>query len=59
MKRVALACSQGLALLRFFPYAILFSQSKVNDPDTQMYVPFYDKKTLWPFFMDGVRQAQG
>ena len=30
MKRIALASSQGLVLLRFFPYAILFSQSLIN-----------------------------
>ena len=30
MKRIALASSQDLALLGFFPYAILFSQSLIN-----------------------------
>ena len=33
MKRVALACSKDLALVGFFPYKILSSQSQiVNDP---------------------------
>ena len=60
MKRVALASSQGLALLGFFPCTILFSQSKINNPDPQMFL-FYEKQTLRPFFMDGVQlpQAQG
>ena len=42
MKQTALANSQGLALLRFIPYAILFSQSSIN-PDI-LYL--YDDKVL-------------
>ena len=45
MKQIALASSQALALLRFFPYAILFSKSLINadiffpqDPDPQMFL---------------------
>ena len=52
MKRVAFACNQGLALLGFFPYAILFSQSQINNPDPQMFF-FYEKITLWPFLWMG------
>ena len=47
MKLVAFACNQDLASLGFFPYAILFSQSQINNPDPQMF--FFIKKTLWPF----------
>ena len=47
MKRVAFACNQGLALLGFFPYAILFPQSQINNPDPRMF--FFIKKTLWLF----------
>ena len=47
IKRVALVSSQVLALLGFFPYTILFSQSQINHPDPQMF--FYRKKNLWPF----------
>ena len=55
MKRVALASSQGLGLLGFFPYAILFSQSWINDLDPQMFLFMKKKKTLWPSFLDGVQ----
>ena len=33
MKDIALASSQGLALLGFFPHAILYSQSLINAGD--------------------------
>ena len=33
IKRIALASSQGLALLGFFPHAISFSQSLINNAD--------------------------
>ena len=59
MKRVALACSQGLALLGFFPCTIIFFQSQINDPDPQMFL-FYGKKILYgSFFIDGVQLPQG
>ena len=48
MKRVALACNQGLALLGFFPYTILFPQSQINNPDPQMFF-FIKKKVNGPF----------
>ena len=57
MKRVAFACNQGLALLGFFPYAILFSQSQINNPDPQMF--FFIKKNFMALFMDGVQLPQG
>ena len=43
MKRVTLASSQGLVLLGFFPYAIIFSQSEVNDLDPQMFLFMKEK----------------
>ena len=58
MERVALAFSQGLALLGFFLFEILFSQSQINNPDPQMFLFIKKKKTLWPFFMDGVQLPQ-
>ena len=47
MKLVAFACNQDLASLGFFPYAILFSQSQINNPDPQMF--FFIKKLYGPF----------
>ena len=41
MKRIALASSQGLALLGFFPNAILFSQSLIN---TDIFLLYDDKR---------------
>ena len=59
IKRVAFACNQGLALLGFFPYTILFSQSQINNPDPQMFL-YHGKKIIYgPFFMDGVQMPQG
>ena len=37
MKRIALASSQGLALLGFFLYVLSFSQSLVNADDFYLY----------------------
>ena len=49
MKRVALACGQALAFAWiFFPYAILFSQSWINNPDPQMFL-FMKKRLYGPF----------
>ena len=58
MKRVALASSQGIALLGFFPHAILFPQSQINDPDPQMFFSMI-KRVFMSFFMDGVQLPQG
>ena len=48
MKRLALASSQRLALLGFFPYAISFSQSLINDPDSQIF--YFIEKRLYGTF---------
>ena len=57
MKRVALACSQDLALFGFFPYKILFSQSQIiNDP--KMFL-FMKKRLYGPFSLNGVQLPQG
>ena len=49
MKRVALASSQGLASLGFFPCAILFFQSQINNPDPQMFLFIKKKRLYGPF----------
>ena len=60
IKRVAFACNQGLALLGFFPYTILFSQSQINNPDPQMFFFMKKKKDfMMALFMDGVQLPQG
>ena len=59
MKRIAFVSNQGLTFLGFFPYAILYSQSWINNPDPQMFF-FYEKKDfMMAVFMDGVQLPQG
>ena len=62
MKKVAFASSQGLALIGFFPCAILFSQSQINDHkvliDPQMFL-FIKKKDFMALFMGGVQLPLG
>ena len=57
MKRVAFTCNQGLALLGFFPYAVLFPQSQINNPYPQMF--FFIKRNFMALFMDGFQLPQG
>ena len=48
MKRIAFASSQGLALLGFFPYALLFSQSLTNaDIFFISMTRLWSSKVLW------------
>ena len=49
MKQIALASSQGLVLLGFFPYALSFSQSLIN-ADIYFFISmtrFWSSNVLW------------
>ena len=60
MNHFPLASSQGQALLGFFPKAILFPQSQINDDKVLILKCslFLKDKDFMAFFMDGVQLPQ-